>query len=173
MIGDGQVSLGSTVVKPTARKVRMIGDGSVVAGFAGATADCLTLLDRLEKKIEQYPGQLMRSCVELAKAWRTERYLRRLEATLLVADSEHSLMLNGSGDVIEPTDGIMAIGSGGLYALSAARALAGVEALEAMEIAERSMHIAADMCVYTNHNFTVESIEEKAAVEAEATKTKV
>ncbi|GLQ05246.1 ATP-dependent protease subunit HslV [Sneathiella chinensis] len=158
--GDGQVSLGQTVIKGNARKVRRIGaDGSVIVGFAGATADAFTLFERLEGKLEQHPGNLTRACVELAKDWRTDKYLRRLEAMMAVADKEVSLILTGNGDVLEPEDGIIAIGSGGNYALSAARALVDVDGLEAEEIARKALGIAADICVYTNNNFTIESIE--------------
>lgn len=159
MIGDGQVSLGDTVVKGQARKVRRIGDGSVMGGFAGATADAFTLFERLEAKLEQYPGQLTRACVELAKDWRTDRYLRRLEAMMLVADKDVSLTLTGTGDVLEPDDGVMAIGSGGNYALAAARALYPQDGVSAEEVANRAMSIAADICVYTNGNFTLEKID--------------
>ncbi|MBU6498964.1 MAG: ATP-dependent protease subunit HslV [Rhodospirillales bacterium] len=159
MAGDGQVSLGQTVIKGNARKVRRIGaDGGVLAGFAGATADAFTLLERLEAKLERFPGQLERACVELAKDWRTDRYLRRLEAMMAVADRERSFTLTGNGDVLEPDDGIIAIGSGGNYALSAARALIGVAGFSAEEIARRAMKIAGDICVYTNHNVIVETI---------------
>jgi ATP-dependent HslUV protease, peptidase subunit HslV len=157
--GDGQVSLGQTIVKGNARKVRRIGpSGSVLAGFAGATADAFTLLERLESKLERFPNQLERACVELAKDWRTDRYLRRLEALMAVADRDRSFMLSGTGDVLEPEDGIIAIGSGGNYALAAARALIAVPDLSAEEIARRAMKIAADICVYTNHNVIVETI---------------
>lgn len=158
MAGDGQVTLGQTVIKGTARKVRRIGDGSVIAGFAGATADAFTLLERLEAKLERFPNQLERACVELAKDWRTDRYLRRLEAMMAVADADHSFTLTGQGDVLEPDDGIIAIGSGGNYALSAARALIEFPELTAEEIARRAMRIAADICVYTNHSLVVETI---------------
>ncbi|TYZ63259.1 hypothetical protein PybrP1_009450 [[Pythium] brassicae (nom. inval.)] len=162
LIGDGQVSLGSTVVKPNAKKVRRIND-NIVAGFAGSTADAFTLMERLESKLDEYPGQLARSCVELAKAWRTDKYLRRLEelrqAILIVSDSKQSYTLTGNGDVIEPHDGIIGIGSGGTYALAAARALIDQPNLDAEEIGRRSMQIAADICVYTNHNFVVEVLE--------------
>jgi len=159
--GDGQVSLGQTIMKGNARKVRRIGAGqSVIAGFAGATADAFTLLERLESKLEQYPGQLMRAAVELAKDWRTDRYLRQLEAMMLVADKQVTLALTGQGDVLEPEDGIMAIGSGGNYALAAARALADTK-LDAETIARKAMTIAADICVYTNGNFTVEALDTK------------
>jgi ATP-dependent HslUV protease subunit HslV len=156
--GDGQVTLGQTVMKGNAKKVRRIGKGDVICGFAGATADAFTLLERLESKLEQYPDQLMRACVELAKDWRTDRYLRRLEAMMLVADKSITLALTGTGDVLEPEGGIMAIGSGGNYALAAARALAdGNHSAE--EIARRAMEIAAEICVYTNGSIIVESLE--------------
>ena len=157
--GDGQVSFGQTVIKANARKVRPLGDGSVIAGFAGATADAFTLFERLEGKLEQHPGQLMRACVEMAKDWRTDRYLRRLEAMMAVADGGVSLVLTGTGDVLEPEDGLIGIGSGGPYALAAARALIGVEGFGAEDIARRAMEIAAGICVYTNTNITVESME--------------
>ncbi|EXL06624.1 ATP-dependent protease subunit HslV [Aquamicrobium defluvii] len=158
--GDGQVSLGQTIMKGNARKVRRIGKGgNVIAGFAGATADAFTLMERLEAKLEQYPDQLTRACVELAKDWRTDRYLRRLEAMMLVADKSVSLALTGTGDVLEPEHGVMAIGSGGNYALSAARALMDTDK-DAEEIARKAMAIAADICVYTNHNFVVETLDE-------------
>ena len=157
MAGDGQVSLGQTVVKGNARKVRRIGaGGTVLSGFAGATADAFTLLERLEAKLERFPGQLERACVELAKDWRTDRYLRRLEAMMAVADIDRSFTLTGNGDVLEPEDGVIAIGSGGNYALSAARALITIDGLSAEEIARRAMKIASDICVYTNTNVTVE-----------------
>ena len=156
--GDGQVSLGSTVIKSNARKVRRLGDGSVIGGFAGATADAFTLFERLEAKLEKHPGQLTRACVELAKDWRTDRYLRRLEAMMAVADKEVSLVLTGTGDVLEPEDGLIGIDSGGNYALSAARALIDIEGLDAEAIARKSMKIAAQICVYTNENVTVESL---------------
>ena len=156
--GDGQVSLGQTVMKHSARKVRRLAGGSVIAGFAGATADAFTLSERLEAKLEQYPGQLMRACVELAKDWRTDRYLRRLEAMMIVVDKSDSLIQTGTGDVLSPEDGIAAIGSGGNYALAAARALTDSEK-SAEEIARRSMAIAADICVYTNADVTVETLE--------------
>ncbi|MGL5117128.1 MAG: ATP-dependent protease subunit HslV, partial [Beijerinckiaceae bacterium] len=155
--GDGQVSLGQTIIKGNARKVRRLGKGDVIAGFAGATADAFTLFERLEAKIEQYPAQLTRACVELAKDWRTDRYLRRLEAMMLVADKEAGLVLSGTGDVLEPEGGIMGIGSGGMYALAAARALAD-QPLDAEAIVRRSMAIAGQICVYTNGNLVVESI---------------
>lgn len=155
--GDGQVSMGPTIVKGNARKVRRLGKGNVIAGFAGATADAFTLFERLEVKLEQYPTQLTRAAVDLAKDWRTDRYLRRLEAMLLVADKETSLLISGTGDVLEPEDGIMAIGSGGNYALAAARALSTTD-LSAEEIVRRSMTIAADICVYTNHSLVIEAL---------------
>ncbi len=159
MAGDGQVTLGATVIKGNARKVRRIGpSGQILAGFAGATADAFTLLERLENKLERYPNQLERACVELAKDWRTDRYLRRLEAMMAVADAERSFTLTGNGDVLEPEDGIIAIGSGGNYALSAARALLGIAGLPAVDIARRSMKIAGDICVYTNHSVIVETL---------------
>lgn len=156
--GDGQVTLGQTVIKATARKVRPLGNGSVIAGFAGATADAMTLFERLEAKLESHPGQLVRACVELAKDWRTDRYLRRLEAMMAVASEETSLVLTGTGDVLEPDDGIIAIGSGGNYALAAARALIEDDNLSARQIAEKSMAIAADICVYTNTHLTIETL---------------
>lgn len=160
--GDGQVSLGPTIIKGNARKVRRLGKGDVIAGFAGATADAFTLFERLEAKIEQYPGQLTRACVELAKDWRTDRYLRRLEAMMLVADKQASLVLTGTGDVLEPEadegGSVSAIGSGGNYALSAARALMPMD-LDAEEIVRRAMKIAAEICVYTNGNLVIESID--------------
>lgn len=159
MVGDGQVSLGETVLKPNARKIRKIGDNTVMTGFAGATADCFTLLERLETKLEQYPGQLLRASVELAKQWRTDKFLRHLEAMIIACDKDVSLTITGNGDVVEPKDGVIAIGSGGLYAASAARALMDSD-LTAREIATKAMNIAADTCVYTNHNFITESLFE-------------
>ena len=156
--GDGQVSVGQTVMKHSARKVRPVGKGSVIAGFAGATADAFTLFERLESKLEQYPDQLMRACVELAKDWRTDRYLRRLEAMMIVADKSSTLVLTGNGDVLEPDGGAAGIGSGGNYALAAARALMD-SGLDAEAIARRSMEIAAEICVYTNDHVTVQSLE--------------
>ncbi|TLU73793.1 ATP-dependent protease subunit HslV [Lichenicoccus roseus] len=157
--GDGQVTLGQTVIKGNARKVRRIGpDGAILSGFAGATADAFTLLERLEAKLERYPSQLERACVELAKDWRTDRYLRRLEAMMVVADATRSFTLTGNGDVLEPEDGVIAIGSGGNYALAAARALMSVDGLSAEDVARRAMRIAADICVYTNHSLIVESL---------------
>ncbi len=156
--GDGQVSMGNTVMKPNARKVRRIGEGGkVIAGFAGATADAFTLFERLEKKLEAHSGQLLRAAVELAKDWRTDKYLRNLEALMIVADKESLLVLTGNGDVLEPEGGITAIGSGGNYALAAARALAEYEE-DAEVIATKAMQVAADICVFTNGNVTVEKI---------------
>ena len=156
--GDGQVTFGNTVIKGRANKVRRLSSGSVIAGFAGATADAFTLFERLEAKLEQHPQQLTRACVELAKDWRTDRYLRRLEAMMAVADANHSLILSGNGDVLEPEDGLIGIGSGGPFALSAARALINESNVSAEQIALRSMKIAADMCIYTNENITIEKI---------------
>ncbi len=156
--GDGQVSMGDTVLKANARKVRRLGKGGrIIAGFAGATADAFTLFERLEGKLEAHPGQLTRACVELAKDWRTDRYLRRLEALMAVCDQDTSLILSGTGDVVEPEDGIIGIGSGGNYALAAARALYG-QKLPAAEIAQRAMAIAAGICVYTNDNIVIETL---------------
>jgi len=156
--GDGQVTFGNTVIKSGARKVRPVGDGKVIAGFAGATADAFTLFERLEAKLEQYPMQLTRACVELAKDWRTDRYLRQLEAMLAVADRTTSLVLTGKGDVLEPDDGLIGIGSGGPYALAAARALIGVSGMDADAIARKAMEIAAGICIYTNTHLTIESL---------------
>ena len=156
--GDGQVSLGATVIKANAKKVRTLGKGEVIGGFAGATADAFTLFERLESKLEQYPGQLTRACVELAKDWRTDRYLRRLEAMMIVADREKTLVLTGTGDVLEPEGGLMGIGSGGQYALAAAKALIDTQ-LGAEAIARKAMAIAAEICVYTNTNIVIESLE--------------
>lgn len=156
--GDGQVSMGPLCIKSNARKVRTVADGSVLVGFAGATADAMTLLERLEEKLEQYPKQLTRACVELAKDWRTDKYLRRLEAMLAVADRNTSLILTGTGDVLEPEGNLIGIGSGGPYALSAARALIDVGDLSAEEIARKAMKVAADMCIYTSHFVTLESL---------------
>ncbi len=157
--GDGQVSLQNTVLKAGARKVRRLAGGSILAGFAGSTADAFTLLERLEGKLERHPGQLMRAAVELAKDWRTDRYLRRLEAMMAVADAEVSLLLSGTGDVLEPDDGLIGIGSGGPFALAAARALLDVEGTTAETIARKAMAIAAGICVYTNAHLTLETIE--------------
>ena len=157
--GDGQVSLGNTVIKPNAKKVRRLGEGGgVIAGFAGATADAFTLFERLEKKLEQYNGQLLRSAVELAKDWRMDKYLRNLEAMMIVADRESMLILTGNGDVLEPEGGIAAIGSGGNYALAAARALSDYEP-DPEKLARRAMAIAAEVCVFTNDQLTVETVE--------------
>lgn len=156
--GDGQVSLGQTVVKGDAKKVRRLAGGSVIAGFAGATADAFTLLERLESKLEQYPGQLTRACVELAKDWRTDRYLRRLEAMMIVADKDVTLTLSGVGDVLEPQYGVTGIGSGGDYARSAALALIDETDLAAEEIVRKSMAVAASICVYTNNSLAIETI---------------
>src|SRR5499433_694365 len=155
--GDGQVSIGQTGVKANAKKVRRLGKGDVIGGFAGATADAFTLFERLESKLEQYPGQLTRAAVELAKDWRTDRYLRRLEAMMIVADAQVSLVLTGTGDVLEPEGGVMGIGSGGNYALAAARALVDTD-LDAEAIVKKAMAIAADICVYTNRNVTIEKL---------------
>ena len=157
--GDGQVSLQSTVIKPNARKVRRLGDGKVIGGFAGATADAFTLFERLEKKLEQYPDQLMRAAVELAKDWRGDRYLRHLEAMMIVADKETTLVITGNGDVLTPDKGVIAIGSGGNYAQSAALALAENTDMDAEEIARKAMKIAAEICIYTNESVTLEKIE--------------
>jgi len=154
--GDGQVSMGQAVIKSNARKVRRLADGQVIAGFAGATADALTLFERLEAKLEKHPGQLTRACVELAKDWRTDRYLRRLEAMMAVADKDVSLILSGTGDVLEPEDGLIGLGSGGLYALAAARALMDRDDLDAEALARKAMAIAGGICVYTNDQLTVE-----------------
>ncbi len=158
LAADGQVTFGNTVMKSNARKVRRLADGKVLAGFAGATADAFTLFERLEAKLEQYPAQLTRACVELAKDWRTDRYLRRLEAMMAVADAKASLILSGTGDVLEPEDHLIGIGSGGAYALAAARALADLD-LDAEAIARKAMRIAADICIYTNQNVVLETLE--------------
>jgi ATP-dependent HslUV protease subunit HslV len=155
--GDGQVTLGNTVIKHTAKKVRTLANDKIIAGFAGATADAFTLFERLEAKLEKHPGQLTRACVELAKDWRTDRYLRRLEAMMAVADDKTSLILSGTGDVLEPEDGIIGIGSGGTYALAAARALKDTD-LDADAIVRKAMKIAADICIYTNENLTIETL---------------
>ena len=157
LIGDGQVSLGSTVVKPNAKKVRRINE-NILAGFAGSTADAYTLMERLETKLDEYPNQLTRAAVELAKDWRTDKYLRRLEAILIVTDKNNSYTLTGNGDVIEPHDGIIGIGSGGTYALAAARALADQKHLSASDVGRRAMEIASDICVYTNKSFVMETL---------------
>ena len=159
--GDGQVSFGQTVIKSNARKVRRLGKGEVIAGFAGATADAFALFERLEAKLETYPGQLTRACVELAKDWRTDRYLRRLEAMMAVADAGASLVLTGTGDVLEPEDGLIGIGSGGSFALAAARALIDLDDIDAEAIARKSLNIAAGICVYTNDSIILESLPAK------------
>jgi len=158
VVGDGQVSMGNTVMKPNARKVRRLGDGSVIGGFAGATADAFTLFERLERKLEQHGGQLLRSAVELAKDWRTDKYLRNLEAMMIVADKELTLILTGNGDVLEPIGGVAAIGSGGNFALAAARSLVDYEP-DAETLARKAMGIAADLCVFTNENLTIEALD--------------
>jgi len=155
---DGQVSLGATILKGNARKVRRLASDKVLAGFAGATADAFTLIERLEKKLEQYPTQLTRACVELAKDWRTDKYLRRLEAMLLVGDKDTLLIVTGNGDVLEPEDGVAAIGSGGNYAMAAARALLDQDNMSAADIAQKALKIAADICVYTNNHLTLEEL---------------
>ncbi|MFP6707363.1 MAG: ATP-dependent protease subunit HslV [Alphaproteobacteria bacterium] len=160
IVGDGQVSLGQTVIKANARKVRRLGSGGkIIAGFAGATADAFTLFERLEGKLEQHPGNLTRAAVEMAKDWRTDRYLRRLEAMMAVADADTSLVLTGTGDVLEPEDGLIGIGSGGSFALAAARALIDLDDMGAEDIARKAMGIAAGICVYTNENITVETLK--------------
>lgn len=156
--GDGQVTMGSVVVKASAKKVRSLANGKILTGFAGSTADAFTLYERLEQKLEKHSNQLQRACVELAKDWRTDKYLRRLEAMMVVVDKDHSFVLTGNGDVLQPDDGIIGIGSGGNYALSAARALIDTD-LSAEEIVRKSMKIAADICVYTNHSLVLEKIE--------------
>ena len=157
--GDGQVSLGPAVIKTSARKVRRLGRGDVLAGFAGATADAFTLFERLEAKLDTHPGQLTRACVELAKDWRTDRYLRRLEAMMIVADAKTTLILTGNGDVLEPEDGLAGIGSGGHFALSAARALHDLDGFDPEKIARKAMKIAAGLCVYTNENLVLETLD--------------
>ena len=159
--GDGQVTLGQTIIKGNAKKVRRVGNGNVIAGFAGATADAFTLFERLETKLERFPDQLKRACVELAKDWRTDRYLRHLEAMMIVADPDESLVLTGKGDVLEPDDNVMGIGSGGNFALAAARALLDSD-LDAEAIARKAMAIAATICVYTNKEVVIESLDSKA-----------
>jgi ATP-dependent HslUV protease subunit HslV len=162
MAADGQVTLGQTVLKSNARKLRRLADGKVIAGFAGATADAFTLFERLETKLERFPTQLTRACVELAKDWRTDRYLRRLEAMMAVADSEALLVLSGTGDVLEPEDGLVGIGSGGAFALAAARALVDLPDQDAEAIVRKAMNVAADICIYTNRNVTLEVLGEPA-----------
>ncbi len=161
VVGDGQVSMGQTVMKPNAKKVRRLGDGSVIGGFAGATADAFTLFERLERKLEQHHGALLRAAVELAKDWRTDKYLRNLEAMMIVADKEVTLILTGNGDVLEPVGGIAAIGSGGNFALAAARALTDYEP-DAETLARKAMKVASDICVYTNENLTIEALDSAA-----------
>jgi ATP-dependent HslUV protease subunit HslV len=156
--GDGQVSMGDTVVKANACKIRRLGDGRILAGFAGATADAFTLFERLEAKLERHAGQLTRACVELAKDWRTDRYLRRLEALMAVADRSASLLVSGTGDVLEPDDGLIGIGSGGNYALAAARALIDIDGLDAEAVARKAMAVAANICVYTNESVSLEKL---------------
>jgi ATP-dependent HslUV protease subunit HslV len=161
IVCDGQVTLGQQVIKSNAKKVRRLANGNVIAGFAGATADAFTLFERLESKLETYPNQLTRACVELAKDWRTDKYLRKLEAMMAVADGATSLVLTGTGDVLEPEDGLIGIGSGGAYALAAARALIDVPKFDAIKIAHKSIQVASEICVYTNSSITTESIEYK------------
>ncbi len=157
--GDGQVTMGQSVIKSNAVKVRRLGSGSILVGFAGATADAFTLFERLEAKLERHPGQLARACVELAKDWRTDRYLRRLEALMAVADANVSLVISGTGDVLEPEDGLIGIGSGGNFALAAAKALLSTDGISAEDVARKSLAIAAEICVYTNTAVTVESLD--------------
>jgi ATP-dependent HslUV protease subunit HslV len=157
--GDGQVSMGNTVVKKTAKKLRTMSDGKVIAGFAGSTADAFTLFEKFESKLGEYRGNLLRAAVELAKEWRTDKFLRRLEALLIVADKSKTLLISGNGDVVEPDDGIAAVGSGGTYALSAARALVIYSKLPAKKIVEASINIAADICVFTNNEIVIEELE--------------
>jgi ATP-dependent HslUV protease subunit HslV len=159
MGGDGQVTLGNLVIKATARKVRRIHQGRILAGFAGGTADAFTLFERFEAKLDQHQGNLLRSAVELAKDWRSDRALRRLEAMLAVADNENSLIITGNGDVLEPEHGIVAIGSGGAFAQSAARALIENTELDPAEVIRKSLEIAGDLCIYTNHSFTIETLD--------------
>ena len=155
LAGDGQVSIGDTVIKAKATKVRTLKGGKILAGFAGSVADALTLFERFEEKLDRYPGNLTRAATELAKDWRSDRFLRRLEAVLIVADTEHTFLLSGNGELIEPDDGVLAVGSGGDYALAAARALMDDDRLNAREVVEKAMRIASDICVYTNNNLTV------------------
>ena len=159
MAGDGQVSMGNTVTKASARKIRMTFDGKVIAGFAGSTADALTLFERLEKKCEEFSYNLKRACVELAKDWRTDKYLRRLESMIIAADKNETFLISGTGDVLEPQEGIVAIGSGGNFALSAARALKRKSNLSAKEIAEEALHVAAELCIYTNDTLNIAEIK--------------
>jgi len=171
LIADGQVTMGSEIIKHNVIKVRKLGDG-VISGFAGSTADAFTLFERLEQKIEEHPGQLTRACVELAKNWRTDKYLRRLEATMIVADKHHMFQITGNGDVLEPSNGIIGIGSGGSYALAASKALVDVEGLSAMDIAKKAMDIAANTCVYTNDKFQILTLDSDASAEEEGEKEK-
>ena len=166
LIADGQVTMGSEIIKHNVIKVRKLGDG-VISGFAGSTADAFTLFERLEQKIEEHPGQLTRACVELAKNWRTDKYLRKLEATMIVADKHHMFQITGNGDVLEPSNGIIGIGSGGSYALAASKALVDVEGLNAMDIAKKAMDIAANTCVYTNDKFQILTLDSDASAEEE------
>lgn len=159
MIADGQVTMGDTIMKGNARKLREISNGSVITGFAGSTADAITLFEKLEGKLEEYPGQLLRACVEMAKLWRTDKYLRKLEALMIVADKDVSLLISGTGDVLEQPDGIIGIGSGGQYAVAAARALVDLEGLDADQICSKAMKVAASICIYTNDNFTKLAID--------------
>jgi ATP-dependent HslUV protease subunit HslV len=158
LVADGQVSLGNTVIKSTAKKIRSLANDTIHVGFAGSTADALTLFERLEMKLEKHPNQLMRACVELAKDWRTDKYLRKLEAMLIVVDRQYSFIITGNGDVLEPEDGVAAIGSGGNYALSAARALKDSTELNSEEICRKAMQVAGDICVFSNHNITIRTI---------------
>ena len=172
LIADGQVTMGSEIIKHNVIKVRKLGDG-VISGFAGSTADAFTLFERLEQKIEEHPGQLTRACVELAKNWRTDKYLRKLEATMIVADKHHMFQITGNGDVLEPSNGIIGIGSGGSYALAASKALVDVEGLNAMDIAKKAMDIAANTCVYTNNKFQILTLDSDASTEEEKGKKDV
>ena len=156
--GDGQVTMGNTVIKATSKKIRKLFEGKVIAGFAGATADAFTLFEKFEAKLKEYKGNLKRAAVELAKDWRSDKFLRRLEAMIIVADKKNLLIISGTGDVMEPDDGILAIGSGGSYALAAARALQENKKMSAKEVVERSLNIAADICIYTNNNIIVEEL---------------
>ncbi|GAM20308.1 hypothetical protein SAMD00019534_034830 [Acytostelium subglobosum LB1] len=169
IIGDGQVTQGHSIVKPNAKKIRKLADGKIVAGFAGSVADAFTLFELLEKKLTEHRGLLLKSCVELAQQWRTDKFYRKLEASLIVADKDITLNIDGNGDVLEPNDGILAIGSGGEFALAAARALLTVPDLDAEDIARRSMKIAADICIYTNHNFILETIHSDNVQSAQPT----
>jgi len=172
IMADGQVTRGAEIVKPNVKKCRVLQEGAVIGGFAGATADAFTLFDRLENKMEEHPGQLTRAAVELAKNWRNDKYLRKLDAVMVVADAEVSLTITGGGDVLEPHDNIIGIGSGGPYALAAARALIDIPGMSAMDIASKAMKIAADTCVYTNTNFTIETIPAELKKEWNVEKSK-